>query len=775
MTSLRNDERHDEFNGNRRSNFRHPHRRYILEIPDSSTRIKTSINDEQQTKLNSNNLRRQIKPSNASKNENKFLSHQNINHSKYNTNNEQYLKYDLNKNLYTNHQHEINLSKHDNENIDDSWVKQILQTDFDLSTLDQQDPRVQILNIDDYRTNNSNSASQYYSHDQNNNQDDFETKLLDPYQYPVTVKDKNRKANPNSSQLNHSSRKWILQPPTYSPINSNSFSSNKNIHSQYKDKFNTRQLSSQKTNIDEEENLFQQENNSIYSKHQKRNKQYEKENTTNEKSEIKTLWNLFSSKEKRNIFIYIFGIMLYKFGLEAFNGSIVSLATNRYDRDAFNSANVARTFEKVGLLVGLNQACQCIGSILIAPLIKRWPTRTVLSISIFAFALFTALLMIIDAATGGKIKPSNFQAMHENDYSYYGNYPTYVIIPIYCVTGIAYGMVELIRRIIPRDIVGSDEEKLQRMDALVHVFYEIAGVSGALTTGLVLIPRLGNNYSFLITPILFSFSAVVWILINSLGTKTMIEDEQFSVANQNHKTNYFKALIKGFVLFGESVYIGGKIIFTNRKYFWLFPCYSLTLYIHRYIENGIAPQVAKRYLQNSEWSQIIVGGSNFGELIGALFVFFLTKKIRSPLVWLRLDSILLFIVWYLPFYNPSSITVKNAWIIALSFIPFGFGSAGDDVSLNAHIQSSLSQPQLKNKDVSSLGAVMAFLYSSYIILYAILNPLLGKYIDSVYNSKQTIRPALIFTVGVQTTIISIIVFLSTFIPKGSFKLNPSLE
>lgn len=467
--------------------------------------------------------------------------------------------------------------------------------------------------------------------------------------------------------------------------------------------------------------------------------------------------------------------MLYKFGIEAFNGSIVSLAANRYDRDASNSGSIAKTFEKIGLLVGLNQACQCIGSILIAPLIKHWPTRTILSISIFIFALFTALLMIIDAATGGKIKPSNFRPIHENDFRYYGNYPTNTIIPIYCVTGIAYGMVELIRRIIPRDIVGSDEEKLQRMDALVHIFYEIAGVSGALITGLVLIPRLGNNYSFLITPILFSLSGIVFMFINSLGTKSAIEDEPFSTGNQNHKKNYLKALITGFVLFGQSVYLGGKIIFTNRKYFWLFPCYSLTLYIHRYIENGIAPQIAKRYLQNSEWSQIIVGGSNFGELIGAVFVFLLTKKIRSPVVWLRLDAILLMIVWYIPFYNPSVISVKNAWIIALSFIPLGFGSAGDDISLNAHIQASLSQPQLKNKDISSLGAVMAFLYSSYIIIYAILNPTLGMYIDSVYNSKQTIRPAFIFTVGVQISIVAILVTLSTFIPKGSCKLNPILK
>jgi MFS family permease len=485
--------------------------------------------------------------------------------------------------------------------------------------------------------------------------------------------------------------------------------------------------------------------------------------------------HVFSSKEKRNILIYTIGMMLYKFGLEAFNGSIVSLASNRYDRDAFQSGNIARTFEKVGLIVGLNQAFQCIGSILIAPLIKRWPTRTVLTASMFLFSLFTALLMIIDASTGGKIKPSNFRPMYEHDYSYYGNYPTDLIIPIYCITGLSYGMVELIRRIIPRDIVGSDEEKLRRMDALVHIFYEISGVSGAFTTGLVLIPRLGNNYAFIITPILFSLSSIICFFINSLGIKDDIPDDEIPGGIQNSKTNYFKAIFKGFYLFIESVYLGGKIIFRNRKYIWLFPCYSLTLYVHRYIENGIAPQIAKRYLQNSEWSQIIVGGSNFGELLGALSLLFLTKKIRSPLFWLRLDSILLFIVWYIPFYNPSSISITNAWIVALSFIPFGFGASGDDVSLNAHIQSVLSKPQLKNKDVSTLGSVMAFLYSSYIILYAILNPLLGKYIDSIYNTNQTIRPALIYTVGVQITIISIIVAASTFIPKGSFKLNPHLE
>ena len=490
------------------------------------------------------------------------------------------------------------------------------------------------------------------------------------------------------------------------------------------------------------------------------------------------LWNLYSKKEKRNLLIYIIGIMFYKFGLEAFNGSIVSLATNRYDRDAFHHGYQPKTFEQIGLMIGLNQFCQCVGSILIAPLIKRWPTKSVLSVSLFVFSLLTAILMIVDAATGGRIRPSNFIPMYEHDYRYYGNYPTNLLIPIYCLTGIAYGMVELIRRIIPRDIVGTNEEKLQRMDGIVHVFYEIAGVSGALLTGLVLIPRLGNNYAFLITPILFTLSSIVCFFINSLGKKSYSNNTTTTTTTtkkKKKKSNCLKSLWKGFYLFGKSVYLGGKLIFLHRKYVWLFPCYSLTLYIHRYLENGIAPQIAKRYLQNSEWSQIIVGGSNFGELCGALAVFFLTKKIRSPMVWLRIDCLLLLICWYIPFFTIEFATMKHAWLFALLFFPFGFGGAGDDVSLNAFIQSSLSQPNLKDNEVSSLSSVMSFLYSTYIIIYAILNPLLGKYIDHVFNSKQTIRPALIYTVGVQVSIVSLVVFLSTFIPKRSFRFNPSLR
>jgi MFS family permease len=97
---------------------------------------------------------------------------------------------------------------------------------------------------------------------------------------------------------------------------------------------------------------------------------------------------MFTPQEKQNIAIYIGGIMLYKFGLEAFNGSIATLAQDRF--------NAQHTFTKWGALTGLNQAMQCVGSIMIAPLIRRYPTRTVLSLAILAFGLLTAILLIVD-------------------------------------------------------------------------------------------------------------------------------------------------------------------------------------------------------------------------------------------------------------------------------------------------------------------------------------------------------------------------------------------
>ena len=141
---------------------------------------------------------------------------------------------------------------------------------------------------------------------------------------------------------------------------------------------------------------------------------------------IRETWNIYTPVERRNIAMYIAGIMMYKFGLEAFNGSVIALATNRYD-DLGERMHTSITFQRVGVLTGLNQAFQCVGSILIAPLIKRYPTKNVLACAVLIFALMSSLLLILDAATGGRFAPRGWP---EDDFSYYGDYNTDAMIPI---------------------------------------------------------------------------------------------------------------------------------------------------------------------------------------------------------------------------------------------------------------------------------------------------------------------------------------------------------
>jgi hypothetical protein len=62
-----------------------------------------------------------------------------------------------------------------------------------------------------------------------------------------------------------------------------------------------------------------------------------------------------------------------------------------------------------------------------------------------------------------------------------------------------------------------------------------------------------------------------------------------------------------------------------------YPCFGFTNHHPRssYLENNIANIFAKSVLKDSSFQQIIVGGSNFGELLGALTVFFAAKAIPT--------------------------------------------------------------------------------------------------------------------------------------------------
>jgi len=149
----------------------------------------------------------------------------------------------------------------------------------------------------------------------------------------------------------------------------------------------------------------------------------------------------------------------------------------------------------------------------------------------------------------------------------------------------------------------------------------------------------------------------------------------------------------------------------------------------------------------------MVSGSNLGELIGAVFVLVTTTLIPTPMPFLRFDALALLIIWVVPSYSSQVVPnqVGYAWKIAGMFIPVSMGWAAGDVSLAAFIQASLARMESEDPQVSALGSVMAFLYSTYIIIYAILGSLLGTYIDSVYAQDKNVYRALVNVGGVHVS------------------------
>jgi hypothetical protein len=66
------------------------------------------------------------------------------------------------------------------------------------------------------------------------------------------------------------------------------------------------------------------------------------------------------------------------------------------------------------------------------------------------------------------------------------------------------------------------------------------------------------------------------------------------------------------------------------------------------------------------------------------------------------------LVWIMPYIPVTPKSVSGAWKLAGCFIPISYGWAAGDVSLAAYIQATLAKIENIDRDLSALGAVMAF-------------------------------------------------------------------
>lgn len=189
------------------------------------------------------------------------------------------------------------------------------------------------------------------------------------------------------------------------------------------------------------------------------------------------------------------------------------------------------------------------------------------------------------------------------------------LFPIFLLSGVSHGMVELIRRIIPQSICGDSDFKLRKMDSLVHAFHEVIGTVGALFS-VFLILIMGSIFANCYVPLIWILSAIVW-------KKMLLDKPKLSPENERYEPKQECLLVAIFHFFQGffiSIYHGGRIIFSNNRFLWLILGYAFPLVMHRYLESQLAPAFSKHILKITPYSQIMVGGINLGELTGAVFV-----------------------------------------------------------------------------------------------------------------------------------------------------------
>ena len=474
------------------------------------------------------------------------------------------------------------------------------------------------------------------------------------------------------------------------------------------------------------------------------------------------LFASYTKDESRNLVLYLSGLMTFKFALESMNACMNGIVINRGGAGSLGKSFAGTTWAQ---MQGLNLAMQVVGTLLIGPLIRRWFGKSLLAYTILCFGVVALVVPILEASTGGRIPGT----LGSKDPDFWGNWSPYIVYPIYGALGLFAGMLDMLRRVIPADIIGGDPVKLREFDSTVHAFWEAFGTVGSLLAYLW-IGYFGWGFAFSILPIAAIISFTVLRLITP--TKQAIEQRAEYLVQQKGVSN-LKTFGEIFYSFFHSVWLGSKLVLSQRSLIWLLPSYSLALLLHKYLESTLFPFYTKAVLNNTDVQTILNGGSNFGELMGGMVVLFFARKVKTPIPWLRLDVLLISFVWVLPFIRLNAAdAVGSAWILAPFMALISFGWSAGDVSLAAYIQSRLNNLSTSDKYTTPLGAVMSFLYVVYLITYYVLNLLMSMVRDNYTNAKKSNTELFVLIGGVFMSVCGVIILASTFIPRGSFAFNP---
>lgn len=279
-----------------------------------------------------------------------------------------------------------------------------------------------------------------------------------------------------------------------------------------------------------------------------------------------------------------------------------------------------------------------------------------------------------------------------------------VLLPLYVLIGGAVGIMETARQSIPARLLGPDGPALARYNARLHIFYESAGVAGALAAG-ALMAAFGPLWALLIQPPAYLIGA--WLF-----SRVRVPAEAPAAPPAESKTGGLRARAAEYL---ADVKAGARLVLGGGRLRWLALAFVLPQIVHRVFENLLLPVYAKSVLGQGGYSAYLLTASNMGELVGAALLLRLAAKIPAP-VWVKRGGMGLVLAWALVFTH--SLPLLLPLILA-----FSMTWSSSDLSLRAELQSSLSEKELPR--------ATSFLYGTFVLGAAAASLALGAFLDAL--------------------------------------------
>jgi predicted MFS family arabinose efflux permease len=385
----------------------------------------------------------------------------------------------------------------------------------------------------------------------------------------------------------------------------------------------------------------------------------------------------YSPDTQKNIRRMMLGTAVMKSGMETITLSVPILALT-----AFGGISAV-----AGLVViyGLSQA---VFAAMSSGLADRWSARKVLGGTVLAQAVLVSTVIAVGAA---------------------GALSMATLIPLYLLIGGVTGVIETTRHSIPALLLGQDDGAYKKYNAKLHIWYEVAGVTGALAAG-ALIGLVGPLWSLVIQPPAFALAAwYFWHVKHAMPT-----------ADASSKSGVGAR----FASYFRDIKAGAKLLLGNGRMRWIALAFVLPQIVHRVFENLLIPVFAKKVLENPSAAAWLLTASNAGELAGAAILLKFASHFPASADWVKWGALGLLMTWALAFSQSLPLLLPLILVSSLTW-------AASDLSLRSEVQRSVSE-----KDQPR---AISFLYGAFVIASVLASLAIGAAFDVL-----TVGPALIW-------------------------------